>query len=463
MSNLLTSLTSASRSLDAQSYGLDVTGQNIANVNTPGYSRRTIDLAAIAPDGVGSAGRGVNVTGIRALRDRLLESRVQQEVPAQQRQAQMATSLSVIEAALGTPGSSIDKSLNNFFDSFSRLAEEPVSSTARQDVLLQADSLAGAFRNMAGRLVSGRQDADRQVRSQVEEINTIADQIASMNRTIAAAASPEATLTLRDDQAQLVRKLAEIIDVHVLERPEGGVDISVGNGRPLVIGQTAYDITVTNAAPLGLAALAIIGTSVTSEITGGRLGGLLQVRDVTIPDYQDRLDDLAFEVANQINTIHTAGFDQTGAAAGDLFDFSTAPIGTAGAAAALIVDAAVAADSRLLSAAGIANGGDNQNARAIAALREQKVLNGGTASLSDAWGDLVYRVGRDTKAAKDEAASRAEIVSQVDALRDQVSGVSLDEEAMNLLKFQRAYEASARFFSVIDRTLELLMTNLGRS
>lgn len=116
----------------------------------------------------------------------------------------------------------------------------------------------------------------------------------------------------------------------------------------------------------------------------------------------------------------------------------------------------------MLSAAAIANGGDNQNARSIAALREQKVLNGNTQSLSDLWGDLVYRVGRDTKTATDEAASGAEVVSQVDALRDQVSGVSLDEEAANLLKFQRAYEANARFFSVIDRTLDLLMTHLGQ-
>ena len=125
-------------------------------------------------------------------------------------------------------------------------------------------------------------------------------------------------------------------------------------------------------------------------------------------------------------------------------------------------DTAVAADARLIAAAGIANGGDNTAARAMAALREQRVLNGGTTTLSDAWGQLVYRVGRDTKAATDESSSRKEIVRQVDALRDQVSGVSLDEEAMNLLKFQRAYEANARFFSMVDQTLDVLLQNLAR-
>ena len=459
--SLFSSLTSASRALDAQRYGLDVTGQNIANVNTPGYSRRTIDLAAVPSDGAGSAGRGVDVVGVRALRDRLLETRLYQEVPAQHREVAMAGALSVVEAALGTPGSSIDKSLQNFYDSFARLAESPVSATVRQDVLLQAGSLAESFRDMAMRLDSARRDVDRQVRSATEEVNSIVEQIRALNVSIAESPSLESSLHLRDDQAQLVRQLSELVDIHVLDRREGGVDISIGNGRPLVIGQSDYAITITSPPP-GYAALGVNGTDVTPEITGGKLGGLLQVRDVNITDYQTRLDDLAFEVANQVNTIHTAGFDQSGAAAGDLFAFSTPPVGTAGAALALIVDPTVAGDSRLIAAAGIANGGDNQAARAIAALREQPVLNGNTATLSDAWGTLVYRVARDSRSAIDESTSRKAIVDQVDALRDQVSGVSLDEEAMHLLKFQRAYEANARFFSVIDQTIGILLETVAR-
>jgi flagellar hook-associated protein 1 FlgK len=463
VSNILTSLTSASRALDAARTGLDVAGQNIANVNTPGYSRRTVDLAALAPDGAGSAGRGVNVVGIRALRDRLLETRLQQEVPAQHRELAMAGALSVVEAAIGDPGSSIDTTLKNFFDSLSRLAEAPVSANARQDVLLQADALADSFRNMAGRLDTARRDADRQVRGAAEDVNELVEQIRDLNENIGAAPSLEASLHLRDDQAQLVRRLSEIIDIDALERTEGGVDITIGNGRPLVIGSSGYTVGVTNTAPAGYAALTLSGITVTSEITGGALGGMLQVRDVKLPDYQTRLDDVAFGVASEINAIHTAGFDQTGAAAGDLFAYSVAiGPGSAGAAAALIVDPAVVADARLIAAAGIANGGDNGAARAMAALREQQVLNGGTTTLSDAWGQLVYRVARDTKAATDESNSRKEIVRQVDALRDQVSGVSLDEEAMNLLKFQRAYEANARFFSMVDQTIDVLMQNLAR-
>jgi flagellar hook-associated protein 1 FlgK len=178
-----------------------------------------------------------------------------------------------------------------------------------------------------------------------------------------------------------------------------------------------------------------------------------------MPDYQSRLDSLAYSVASEVNAIHQAGYDQTGALAGSFF---TPPATVAGAAAGMTVRSALAADRRLVSAGATAEAGNNDTARAIAALREATVLNGNTATFAEGWGQIVYRVGRDTKTAADERDSRAEIVRQVDALRDAVSGVSLDEEAMNLLKFQRAYEANARFFQVIDSTLETLLALSGR-
>lgn len=442
------------RALDAQRYGLDVTGQNIANVNTPGYTRRTIDLIPVAPEAPGTAGRGVDVVGIRAVRDRLLEARLTREVPAQTREAAMAEALSVVEAAIGTPGASLDVNLGKFFDSFAELAEMPTSASHRDSAVIQGEGLAAAFRDMAGRLESARHDADRQVRGTVDDINSILDRIAKLNAVIANSSTMEKSLHARDDQAQLVRQLSEYVEIHVLEREGGGVDISVGNGRPAIVGETAYEIKVASAPPAGYATLSINGTDVTSEIKAGRLGGFLQVRDSNIPDYQSRLDEVAYAVATEVNALHAAGYDQTGATGGTFF---SAPATVAGAAASMAVRPAVAADPRLVAAGGNAEAGSNDTAKAIAALREQTVMSGGTATLAEGWGQLVYRVGRDTKSAVDERNSRQEIVRQVDALRDAVSGISLDEEAMNLLKFQRAYEANARFFQVIDSTLETLL------
>lgn len=227
MSDLFSSLTSASRALDAQRLGLDVAGQNIANVNTPGYARRVVDLTAVAPYAPGSAGGGVDVSSIRALRDRLLEDRLQREIPSESREAAVASALSIAETALGRAGQSIDASLDSFFNSFATLAEDPTSANARQEVALQGEGLASAFRDMAGRFDSARLDADRHVRSIVEDVNSLVTRITALNQAIGGA-STEASLHARDEQTQLVRQLTELVDASVLERTEGGVDISIG-------------------------------------------------------------------------------------------------------------------------------------------------------------------------------------------------------------------------------------------
>jgi flagellar hook-associated protein 1 len=466
VSDLFTSLTSASRALDAQRYGLDVAGQNIANVNTPGYARRTVDMVAVAPDSPGNAGRGVDVVSIRSLRDRLLERRLGQEVSAEQRQTALVNSLSVVESTLGTPGKSIDLSLQQFFNSFSDLSQDPTSAVARQQVVLQGANLASQFRGMAARLEDGRRNTDLDIRGAIEDVNDLTERISALNALMGSPSS-QSVLHLQDEQAQLVRQLSELVDINVVTREEGGVDISIGNGRPLVVGNTPYTVIAASTAPSGYAALTVNGTTVTSEITGGRLGGLITVRDTNIPDYLDTLDALAYEVVTQVNTLQTAGFDLNGNPCGGgppvvekwfFEDLSSA----SGAAAAMVVDAAMLADASRIAAAGIAVAGDNQTARAMAALRDARVLNGNTTTFSEGWSQLVYRVGRDTKSARDEQATRAAIVGQVESLRDEVSGVSLDEEAMHLLKFQRAYEANARFFRIIDESIETLLNELAR-
>jgi flagellar hook-associated protein 1 FlgK len=197
---------------------------------------------------------------------------------------------------------------------------------------------------------------------------------------------------------------------------------------------------------------------ISAEISAGRLGGFLYTRDVLLPGYQSDLDTLANEFVQQVNTVHAAGVGADGGTGRDFFMFSPAITPPAGAAGALVVDPAIAANDQLVAAAGAgAPVGDNATARGIAALRNARVV-GGTATLVDTWGQLVYRVGRDSQTAANEQRSRREIVTQVDALRDQVSGISLDEEAMHMLKFQRAYEANARFFTTVDETLDMLMS-----
>jgi flagellar hook-associated protein 1 FlgK len=233
------------------------------------------------------------------------------------------------------------------------------------------------------------------------------------------------------------------------------VDVSFGNGRPLVIGANTYALDVTSTPPSGFAALVSAGTAVTSEVTGGTIGGLIQARDVLIPGYLDQLDTLAYSIVTEVNAVHQGGYDLNGATG---IDFFTALPSAAGAARNISVSAGVLADPSTIATGATATAGDNDVARTLADLRDARVLSGGTATFSDGWGTLVYRVGADSRAASDEQSSRAEIVRQMELMREQVSGVSLDEEAMMMMKFQRAYEANARFFQAVDSALDALMS-----
>ena len=458
MSNPLSALAGAARALDAHRTGMAVVGQNIANANTQGYRRRVAEFATVGPARENEAGRGVALVRIRANRDLLLENRLHRERPALARETAVADALGVVETVLGAPGQSLDGDLARFFDAFARLAEDPSGSTARQTVLAEGEQLAAAFRDMADRLASTRRDADTALRGDVTRVNTLAIRVANLNRSIGSTPSGQ-SLHLIDEQSEAVRELSELVDISVLEREHGGVDVYFGAGRPLVVAANSYAITATPTGPTGQLVLASNGITVTTEIAGGRIGGLLQVRDTLVPAYEARLDELAYTVVTQVNTLHAAGFDVTGAAAGVFF--TTLPAQT-GAAAAIAVDPTLAADSRRVAAATVALAGDNQTAQAIVGLRDARVLDGNQATMSDAWAQLVYAVGRDVQTAEQEQRTREDVVNQVETLRDAVSGVSLDEEAMLLLRFQQAYRATARFFQAIDESLDVLLELGGR-
>lgn len=441
----------------ASQIALTATGQNIANVNTPGYARREVQLAAVAPTDRTSSGGGVDVVGVRAARDRLLERRLQMERPAEQREGAIADALGVVEVAIGQPGQSIDAQLNVFFDRAADVAADPTSSTARHEFVTASARLASAFREMAGRLDTARREADSNVRSSVDHLNTVLTNIAALNRNMGRAGADQADDgAMHDQQKVLLNELAGLIDIDVIERADGGVDVTTGAGLSLILGTEARTIETIPSPPNGFVDLVYGGQSITADMSGGKLGGYLHVRDGLLPDYLSQLDALASQFVTEVNGIHSAGFDAAGNPGGALFTVQAG----ASAAATMAVDAVVLADPSKVAAAAVPVTGDNQNARALAALRDVAVSNG--ATFADLWAQLVYRVGSDTQAARQEQASRRDIVLQVEALNDAVSGVSLDEEAMMMLRFQRAYEANARFFQVINETLDTLLNSVGR-
>lgn len=452
MSGLLDSLSIATSGLTAAKTGLDVTGHNIANINTPGYARRTLQLAERPPHDNTSAGRGVEVVQIRALRDQYLESRIGREQGGKAYDDAVLDGVRGVEAAVGLPGESLDARLTAFFDGFSALANDVTSITARDTVVREGQALGAAFASLSGRLTEMRGVHDRSLRDSVAELNTLATTVSRLNARIVVGGVD--VDTLRDERSLAVARMAELANVTVLDRADGAVDITVGSGQALVVGANAYPVTTTAQPPSGFVSLHLADYDITSQVTGGTIGGLLNLRDSKLPGYQNAVDQLAYDIATQVNTLHATGFDGNGAAGGNFF---TAPGAVAGAAAAFSVDAAVAADPRLVAGSATTASGDNQVARAIAGLRDSRVMSGGSATAAEAWATFVYQVGSDVSGAEASSVTRDQIVRQMQRLRDQQSGVSLDEEAANLMRYQRSYEASARYFSAIVDTLDTLM------
>src|SRR5688572_23101818 len=379
MAGLFDSLSAANSGLAAARLGLDLAGQNIANINTEGYSRRTMSLAEVPPADVLSAGRGVEVLEIRAVRDRFIELRLGHEQAGSAYDAALLDGLTEVEAAIGQPGSSLDSRIVALFDSFSALSVDVTSPTARDTVVLESQLLATAFNGFDTRLSETARRADVAVRAEIAEVDQLSARVAALNAEMSRN-GPEIE-TLRDQRNQTIAELAAIADVSVIERSGGLVDVVLPGGGALVVGGTAYGITATPTAPNGFVSLQLHDQDVTA-VLGGRLGGLIALRDRVIPEYRAALDQLAYDLSAEVNTLHASGFDAAGAPAGNLFE----PLATvAGAAASLRVSSTVAADSALVAGSGTGSVGDNQVARAIAALRDGRVLSGGTATPVEAW------------------------------------------------------------------------------
>ena len=449
MSGLVESLTAASNSLTAQRMGLDVVGQNMANLNTPGYTRRSLLLAELPATDPLSAGRGVEVVGVRAMRDLLVEGRLQRQHTDTAFSAALAETLATAEAAIGLPGAGLDAELTAFFDAFAALASDPTSGAARDAVVGQGQSLARAFASLSTEFTALQQDTDASIRAGVNDLNALTQQIARLNVDLATASYD--VESIRDRQQLLLKELGSLSDIAVLQREDGGVDVTLTSGRALVIGANSYAIVPTADQ---LAGLTLGEATVTSEIRGGRLGGLLNARDTVLPRYLTDLNQLATDLATAVNTAHSSGFDANGTAGGTFFVLPAPP---AGAAFGLTVAAALAADSQLVAASATGAAGDNAVARQLASLRDALVADGGTRSLFGAWGQLIFSVGSDAASARAAETSNAQIVQQLEQLRAQSSGVSYDEEAAHLMRYQRAYEANARYFQSIVDTLDTLM------
>ena len=455
MSGLYSSLSTALSALIANQQALETSANNVANVNTPGFTRQRPVLIPNDPVVLGrlSFGTGVSLQKLESLRDPILELRLNQET---QNQGQLDATLGALQQAQVTfsgTNSGIGDAITRFFDSLQQLSTDPSSLGLRQGVLTAAGNLATAFNTASHHLQTQSSNLDLNVVQTVGDINTLTPQIAALNQQIANLENVhEDASALVDKRGTLIRQLSSLIDVSVIQT-EHGIALTTSNGTPLVAQERSFQLT-TQIAAGGIHKVFSGTVDITGQINAGKLGGLLNVRDTKIPALQSSLDQLAAGLATALNTAHRAGFDLNGTAGTDLFVPPAA--GGVGAAAALSV---AISDPAFLAASSDGTPGSNGNLAVISAVHDQAIA-GGQKPL-DFYSRLIFQVGSDTSNTAADLDASQLILRQLEDQRSSISGVSLDEEAANLVRYQSAYQAAARVVSTVNSLLDTVV-NLGR-
>jgi flagellar hook-associated protein 1 len=463
MSSLSQLLYTARDALGAQSYGLGVTGQNITNVNTPGYVRRDPLLETRA---LGTATTGsVTAVGLRRATDIYIERRELAARGAASAATEHDKQLSSVEAIFNDLGATgLGGALSQLFSSFSALAANPNDPTSRSNVLDAAGSFADRANAMGDSLANAKNELFQQAQQTADDINERAQNIAQLNQRIALAqAQGEDAADLKDQRNNLLLGLSELVDIRTVAGDNGSIIVQA-SGATLVDGAESRTLGVDLHADGSLRITATsfggsgTGSEVTQFLTGGKLAGIREARDVDIFDVSSKLDQLVFDVSNAVNAQHRAGFGQDGVALRDLFDVGGVP---QDAARTLRLSTDVAGNPAAIAAAGTAATlpGGSDNAVALADIFKTPLSGGRTAA--ETYGDIVGSVGQRKSAIAQSMETQQAIREQIQAMREAVSGVSLDEEMVSLTKFQRAYEAAGRVLSTVDQLMQDLINRVG--
>jgi flagellar hook-associated protein 1 FlgK len=456
---LISSLNMALQSMQAEQEALSTTTNNIANINTPGYTRQTVSLEEAPPVQYGGLllGNGVAVSQITSQRDNLLQTRFNQETQQQAKYNSYLGTMQQVQTLFNeTTGNGLQGSMTAFFNSLQQLSTSPSDPSLRQGVLSAAQNLAQSFNSIANNLSQLQQSADATVGQSVNQINNLTSQIASLNVQISSAtASKQNAGTFVDQRDQLINQLSGLIDVSKIDAGNGSITLTTSGGAALVAGNQAFALTAQMNPATGLQDVFSQGADITTGITGGALAGALQSRDQTIPSILSSLDSLASGMGNAMNSINSAGKDLNGNPGGAFFTVPAS--GSTGAAGSIRV--AISDPSKI--AAGLnGSAGDNANVNAMLALQNQPIA-GGQPPLS-AYSNLVFQVGNDVSTAQSESTAAQAMVQQLQNQIGSVSGVSINEESVNLVQYERAYQAAAQVSAVIN-TLTAEAINLGQA
>jgi flagellar hook-associated protein 1 len=481
------------RSLVAHQMAIDVTNQNVANANTEGYSRQSVRLTTVSSSGALGFGstdtlmlsRGVDVSTIERYHSNLVDAQLRQEMRSSARWNTMSESLGQIEAIFNEPSDeALSTAMSRFFNSWQDLSANPTEDAARLEVRGAGEALSAQIQRTYVQLTRYQADTDGKIPTMVDQINGMTKDIVDLNnRIVQLKNAGESPNDLTDKRDLLLDKLAQMTGATSVQMRSGAVNVFLGNqvliagtnGESRDILQATYDSTthlhkltfqsLSGANPLAPGVPA-------ADITQGELGGLLEVRGPVIQKQLDALNTLASNLVSEVNAQHRLGYRAdglNGTAAWPTDFFAPTAVGVSAAASIRLSDAVQLDDHAIALASaldpdnpGFAFAGDGGNALLISqmATRSIAALNG---TFSDFYGRTTSALGLDSKQATTMATSEQALVDNLTMHRESLSGVSLDEEAANLVKYQRVYQASLRVLNVYDDMLDRIVNGLGLS
>lgn len=455
----ISSLLNTSRdSLQSYQLALDLTGANIANANTPGYSRQravfnslgTVDVRAV------NVQIGVKVTNVERIYDEYLDNQVNDQSQKMGYGEAKSDVLNRIEGIFAENGGGASDQMNKFWNAWSGLSANPNGQVERENLLAAAENMTSAFRRLDGDLTKVVQDAGDNILNIVSQVNDYLSQVADLNRQITSIADDRGeTNLLKDNRTDVLNKISNIIDMQYFEDDNGSVNIFLADGRPLITGESV--LKLAGKSNLSNVVDDIVyqdnpGVSLQKTISqgkNGKLAALLEIGNVTIPGYRDKLDAIANNLIAEVNAQHKQGYDIHGNAGGDFFDPTTGVKN-------FHVSAAVTSDANKIAASATVDG-DGDNARSIDAIKDKFVMSGGTATIDDYYSSLIGQIGRDVAGAKSSLDQQTSIMQQLINRRESTSGVSLDEELMDIMKYQMAYNAAGKMVNTVNELMETII------
>ncbi|MBU6152690.1 MAG: flagellar hook-associated protein FlgK [Bdellovibrionales bacterium] len=475
---LLNVLQTGKSGMSTAKAGIATSGHNIANASSEGFSRQRVQSeAAVAKQAAGQSGghfvgEGSRIARVERINDEYLEKQLREGSRDTAFHEEKQVFLNQVEDVFNEMnGDGLNRLIARFHNDFRKLSNEPTSEAIRQSVRESSQAMIRDFKRLRGEVESIRSHIDNRIEGSVRELNTLAGELAELNRKIVQAEvqGTDAANDLRDRRDLVVKKMNSLVDITAHKDNQGNLNVDIKGVGPLVTGVVTSDYSLARHGADSTSgsvenSLQISRSSqsknfITDHFKGGRIGAQIETRDRAVNQVLGRLDELAYAISRSVNELHEKGFTLDGKTGVRFFE---TPNQVLGAADRLALSGEILGNVNNIAVALQANApSDNRNALAIANLQNHHLMNGGHSTVDDFYNSIVSEVGVASSRNKEALGQQQSIITQLNRVRDQVSGVSIDEETTNLMQFQHAFDASARVIRVADEMMDTVLKLRG--